>query len=85
MTCKKYHKKISSYLDGELSPEIKMERDLKPYDFIKIPFGRSRPVDFQLPNYYVQHLEDYEIEKFLEVEGIEADQLIAGEKYIFTL
>ena len=25
--------------DGELPPEIKMDRDLKPYDFIKIPFA----------------------------------------------
>ena len=56
--------------DGEVSPEIRMARDMKPYGLIGIPYGRSRPIDFAAPHYYAQHLELDELRAFLDAEGL---------------
>lgn len=56
--------------DGELSPEVKMERDLQPFGEIVIPYGRSRPIDFSLSHFYAQHLTRDELIQFLKVEGL---------------
>lgn len=71
--------------DGELSPEIKMDQDLKPYDFLKIPYGRSRPIDFSRSHFYVQHLENEELEKFLAIEGLSLSILDPKEEEVFNL
>lgn len=71
--------------DGELSPEVKMDRDLKPYDFIKIPFGRSRPIDFSLSHYYAQHLLPEELDRFLESEDLDPSFIEPKEKLIFEI
>jgi hypothetical protein len=59
--------------DGEVSPENKMARDLKPWDTLKVPYGRSRPIDFSRAHYYVQHLQKDELMQFLRTEGIDPD------------
>jgi hypothetical protein len=71
--------------DGELSPEVKMDRDLKPYDFVQIPFGRSRPIDFSLNHFYAQHLDQNELEEFMGVEGLNWEILCPNEKYILDI
>ena len=71
--------------DGELSPEVKMERDLKPFDFLKIPFGRSRPIDFSLSHFYAQHLQDDELRGFLKSENLDEKILRPREERIFEL
>jgi len=56
--------------DGELSPEVKMERDLVPWEFLAVPYGRSRPIDFSETHFYAQHLTAEELEAFIELEGL---------------
>src|SRR5438105_6667696 len=34
------------WTDGDVSPEETMRRQLTPFDFIQLPYGRSRPIDF---------------------------------------
>ncbi len=55
------------WTDGEISPEETMRRRMPPYGLIGIPFGRSRPIDFKEPNFYVHHLDDNELHRFLEL------------------
>ncbi len=55
------------WTDGEVSPEETMRRRMSPYGLIGIPFGRSRPIDFKEPNFYVHHLDDNELHRFLEL------------------
>ena len=71
--------------DGELSPEVKMDRDLKPYDFVQLPFGRSRPLDFGLSHFYAQHLDEDELNAFLEAEGLDRNLLLPLEARIIDL
>jgi hypothetical protein len=56
--------------DGELSPEVKLVRDCAPIELLAIPYGRSRPIDFQEPCYYAQHLTEDELRQFLLVERL---------------
>lgn len=60
----------AEWTDGDVSPEITMGRVLKPIGTLSIPFGRSRPIDFELPCYYVQHFTGEELEIFLSEEGM---------------
>ena len=53
------------WTDGELSPEEIMRRRLAPFDFVQLPYGRSRPIDFTRPHFYAQHLNDDELRHFL--------------------
>jgi hypothetical protein len=55
------------WTDGEVSPEETIRLRMPPYGFIGIPFGRSRPIDFKEPNFYVHHLDDNELHRFLEL------------------
>jgi hypothetical protein len=55
--------------DGELSPERKMARDCAPFELLAIPYGRSKPVDFNLPCYYAQHFSRDDLVKFLASEN----------------
>ena len=55
--------------DGDVPPEIKFARRLKPFSTIAIPFGRSRPLDFSVPHFYAQHLTAEELRAFLMLEG----------------
>ncbi len=56
--------------DGEVSPEVIMERQLQPLGTVAIPYGRSRPIVFERDCYYAQHLTAGELESFLEVEDL---------------
>lgn len=56
--------------DGELSPEVKLVRDCAPIDILAIPYGRSRPIEFERPHYYAQHLTKDELRKFLMIEEL---------------
>ena len=58
--------------DGELSPELKMERDLKPFGTLAVPYGRSRPIDFSLSHLHAQHLTAEELDQFMRVENVDA-------------
>jgi hypothetical protein len=60
--------------DGELSPEVKLVRDCAPVEVLAIPYGRSRPIDFDAPVYYVEHLNRADLHRFLVSEGLRADQ-----------
>lgn len=57
--------------DGELSPELKMERDCAPFGLLPVPYGRSRPIDFTRSHYYAQHLTAEEFAEFVRSEGID--------------
>lgn len=58
------------WTDGECSPEETMRKRLAPFDFVRIPFGRSRPLDFRQKHFYVQHLERDELSRALEISGM---------------
>lgn len=55
------------WTDGERSPEEIMAARLKPFDWIRIPFGRSRPLDFLQSHFYAQHLSQQELAQFLQL------------------
>ncbi|MHC5018667.1 MAG: FkbM family methyltransferase [Planctomycetota bacterium] len=55
--------------DGEVPPEEIMRRQLAPFDHVRVPYGRSRPVDFTRSHFYVQHLDAEELPAFCAVAG----------------
>jgi len=55
--------------DGELSPEMIMHNRLAPVGFLRVPYGRSRPIDFERSHFYAQHLDDDELQRFLSLIG----------------
>lgn len=59
--------------DGELPPEVKMERDMAPYGTLLVPYGRSRPIEFSRSHFYAQHLTRDELNAFLESENLQFD------------
>lgn len=69
--------------DGEVSPEIKLEKHCAPFGELAVPFGRSRPVDFSLSHFYAQHLTEKELATFLQCENLEYYQL--RERNIFQV
>jgi hypothetical protein len=60
--------------DGEKSPEEIMRLRLEPFDLLKIPFGRSRPIDFTRSHFYVKHCDDAELDRFIELIGAKLPQ-----------
>jgi hypothetical protein len=64
-------KTIASPLtDGEMSPEVKIERDMAPYGTLLVPYGRSRPIDFSRSHFYAQHFTRDELVAFSEAEQL---------------
>ena len=59
--------------DGELPPEVKMERDMAPHGILLAPYGRSRPIEFSRSHFYAQHLTRDELNAFLESENLQFD------------
>jgi hypothetical protein len=57
----------SLWSDGEVSPEQTMARRLAPFGIVRIPFGRSRPIDFGLTHFYAQHLNETELVRVLQL------------------
>lgn len=55
--------------DDERSPEMIMAAQLVPFDWLRIPFGRSRPIDFNESHFYAQHLTEQELNHFLRLAG----------------
>lgn len=51
----------SPWSDGEVSPEEIMAHRLAPFGLLRIPYGRSRPIDFTRSHFYVQHLSEEEL------------------------
>jgi hypothetical protein len=49
--------------DGELSPELTMQRQFEPLETLSIGYGRSRPVNFDSNHFYVQHMSAAEYEQ----------------------
>jgi hypothetical protein len=58
--------------DGDMSPEIKLARYCAPFEELALPFGRSRPIDFTVPAFYIKHATTEELQQFCRVEGIRA-------------
>jgi len=58
------------YSDGDLSPEVRIEKELVPYGLLQVPYGRSRPIDFCRSHFYVQHLTREELLGFLQAERL---------------
>jgi hypothetical protein len=58
------------YTDGELSPEKVMHDRLAPIGFVRVPYGRSRPIDFEHSHFYAQHLDADELQRFLSLIGV---------------
>jgi hypothetical protein len=56
--------------DGEVSPEMIMHGRLAPVGFLHVPYGRSRPIDFERSHFYVQHLDRDELQRFLSLVGL---------------
>jgi hypothetical protein len=42
------------WTDGEVSPEETMRTRLEPYELLQVPYGRSRPIDFNRSHFYAQ-------------------------------
>jgi hypothetical protein len=57
----------SPWSDGEVPPEEIMEHRLAPFGLLRIPFGRSRPIDFGLTHFYAQHLSETELSRALQL------------------
>jgi hypothetical protein len=57
----------SPWSDGEVSPEEIMARRLAPLGQLRIPFGRSRPIDFTRSHFYAQHLTDDELARAVQL------------------
>jgi hypothetical protein len=57
----------SEHGDGERSPEETMRLRLMPFEYLQVPFGRSRPLDFGRTHFYAQHLNDDELRRFCEL------------------
>jgi hypothetical protein len=53
------------WADGELPPEEIMRQQLAPFGVVQVPYGRSRPIDFDRRHFYAQHLDDDELRRFL--------------------
>lgn len=51
----------SPWTDGEKSPEEIMRLQLAPFGYVQIPYGRSRPIDFERSHFYAQHLSEAEL------------------------
>jgi hypothetical protein len=66
--------------DGQKPPEVKMERDFRPFDVLAIPYGRSRPIDFTRSHFYAQHLVAEELAEFCRLEDIDVGSLNAAAK-----
>jgi hypothetical protein len=60
----------SPWTDGECSPEEMLRRQLAPFDLVRVPYGRSRPIDFRRSHFYAKHLDEDELKRFLHSEGI---------------
>lgn len=71
--------------DGEMSPENKMARDVKPWETLAVPYGRSRPIDFSRSHFYVQHLQDDELKQFLRLEGLDEGFFFRRSEELFNL
>ena len=56
--------------DGERSPEQTMQDRLAPIGFVRVPYGRSRPIDFERSHFYAQHLDADELQRFLTLIGV---------------
>ncbi len=61
----------ADWTDGEVSPEITMERQYNPLGTISIPYGRSRPIDFGQPCFYAQHFTADELAQFIQLEDLD--------------
>ena len=59
------------WTDGQVSPEETIRRRMSPFGLIGIPFGRSRPIDFTEPNFYLHHLDENELHQFLELTNVD--------------
>jgi hypothetical protein len=59
------------FTDGELSPEKIMHDRLAPIGFLRVPYGRSRPIDFERRHFYAQHLNADELQRFLSLIGLQ--------------
>lgn len=57
--------------DGEVPPEETMRTRLAPFGFLRVPYGRSPPIDFDRSHFYVQHLDDEDLTRFLEKPGLD--------------
>jgi hypothetical protein len=55
----------STASDGEVPPEETMRTRLAPFDFLRVPYGRERPIDFDRSHFYAQHLTDGELAQFI--------------------
>ena len=75
----------ADWSDGEVSPEITMERQLQPLGSVSIPYGRSRPIDFEQPCFYAQHFTTDELTQFIQIEGLENIWKQLSEKHYFEL
>ena len=58
------------WTDGELSPEEIMRQQLAPFELVQVPYGRSRPIDFDRRHFYAQHLDEDDLRRFLSCIGI---------------
>ncbi len=68
------------WTDGERSPERTMQDRLAPVGFVRVPYGRSRPIDFERSHFYAQHLDADELQRFLTLIGVQlCDQEFAFE------
>ncbi|MBI2715603.1 MAG: hypothetical protein HYX37_14305 [Rhizobiales bacterium] len=57
------------WTDGEMPPEEIMRQRLTPFGLLRIPFGRSRPIDFTRSHFYAEHLTDEELARVTQLIG----------------
>ncbi len=56
--------------DVVMSPEDRIEKYMAPFGTLRVPYGRSRPIDFSLPHFYAQHMSQEELVRFLDLESL---------------
>jgi hypothetical protein len=62
----------SPWSDGDLPPEEIMARRLAPLGHLRIPYGRSRPIDFSRSHFYAHHLTDGELARAMKLVGVDS-------------
>jgi hypothetical protein len=60
--------------DGEFAPEKRLMGNCKPYDLIQIPYGRNRPLAWDVGPMYAQHMTAEEVIEFMIAEKLEFDE-----------
>jgi hypothetical protein len=46
-------------------------RQLALFELVQVPYGQSRPIDFDRCHFYAEHLDDDELQRFFSCIGVD--------------